>query len=442
MNNLPEELRKSLETIAKKNIKEPPIPKEELIPAAAPTLEPSDLIEGIDALLDAWLTEDYYCHKFEKELAKFVGARYAMSVNSGSSANLLAVATLSSPQLKDRAIQTGDEIITVAAGFPTTINPIIQNGCIPVFVDIDIPSYNINIKAVEEAISTKTKAIIIAHSLGNPFDLEGIKELSKKYNLWLIEDNCDALGALYKGKYTGSFGDLATVSFFPAHQITTGEGGALLINNPKLKKIANSFRNWGRDCWCIPGDNNTCGTRFTQKHGNLPQGYDHKYVFSHIGYNLKMTEMQAAIGLNQLSKIESFVGTRRKNHSILYSLFKDLEEFFILPEEHPKSNASWFGFMLTIRNNQFNRNELIQYLYKNKIGTRLFFAGNITKQPAYKNSNFRVVGSLKNTDKVMEHSFWLGLWPGLNERHFHYMFETVKLFLQNKKLLVSARSSL
>lgn len=430
--NLPDDILSALQLIVSKNISKETVPGENLIQAAAPTLGVEDIISGIDALLSGWLTEGDYCRKFELQLAKQLNTKYAALVNSGSSANLVAFASLTSPKLGDRAIKKGDEVITVAAGFPTTINPIVQHGCIPVFVDIDIPTYNIASDLVEAAISRRTKAIILAHSLGNPFNLAKMKALAEKYNLWLIEDNCDALGSTYNDEPTGSFGDLSTLSFYPAHQITTGEGGSVIINNSKLKKIVTSMRNWGRDCWCIPGKDNTCGTRFEQCHAELPEGYDHKYVFSHIGYNLKMTDIQAAIGLSQIRKLDQFVEARRANHAYLKNLFKEFEEFFILPEPTQNSNPSWFGFMLTCRDGKVNRNDITKYLNEKKVGTRLFFAGNITKHPAYQGIEYRVVGDLTNTNKVMRDSFWLGVWPGLTTAHLDYMHATVREYLFEK----------
>lgn len=403
------------------------------IPVTGKVLDEDDLLMGVDAVLDGWLTSGRFADEFEREIARYLGSRFSLLVNSGSSANLLSFYTLTSPKLGDRAIQPGDEIITVAAGFPTTINPMIQFGCIPVLLDIEIPTYNIKAADIEAAITPKTKAIMIAHTLGNPFNLDIVVEIAKKYNLWLIEDDCDSLGATYRDKKTGTFGDLSTLSFYPAHHITMGEGGAVLINNSSLKKISESFRDWGRDCWCAPGKDNTCGERFCQKLGDLPEGYDHKYTYSHIGFNLKATDMQAAIGLSQLKKVDQFIAKRRENHRLLYSLFKQLEEYFILPEATLHANPSWFGFMLTIRDSQkVNRNEFIQYLESKKIGTRLLFGGNLLKQPAYKNVSFKVHNSLANTDKVMSDGFWLGVWPGIDSTHINYMFETVKSFLSHK----------
>lgn len=396
------------------------------IPVAGKVIDVAEIKNMVEASLDGWLTTGRFNDSFEVRLAKFLGVKHLITVNSGSSANLIAFNTLTSSKLGNRAIKPGDEVIGVAAGFPTTVNPILQFGAIPVFVDVELGAYNIDVSHLEEAITTKTKAIMLAHTLGNPFNLDVITTLCKKHNLWLIEDCCDALGSTYKGQHVGTFGDIATLSFYPAHHITMGEGGAVFTNNGKLKKIAESFRDWGRDCYCAPGQDNTCNNRFcwTAKKlgGSLPDGYDHKYTYSHAGYNLKITDMQAACGLAQLDKLVGFIAQRKANFTYLMEQLSDLQDVLILPEVTPYSDPSWFGFPITLRlDSGISRVDLLRHLDKHKIGTRLLFAGNLTKQPYMSGRNFRVSGELTNTDIVMNQTFWLGTFPGLGEEQLDYV---------------------
>ncbi len=380
----------------------------------------------VDSSLDFWLTTGRFADEFQKEFSKFMGVRNTILVNSGSSANLVALSCLTSPQLGEKALRPGDEVITVAAGFPTTINPIIQNNLIPVFIDVTIPTYNVDVNYLEAALSPRTRAIMIAHTLGNPFDLGAVTEFARQHDLWLIEDCCDAVGAKYNGHKVGTFGALATTSFYPAHHITMGEGGAVLTDKPKLKSLAESFRDWGRDCWCEPGKDNTCGKRFEHQLGDLPYGYDHKYTYSHIGYNLKATDMQAAVGLTQMQKLAGFIEARRANFVYLHKNLQDLQEYFILPQATPDSEPSWFGFPIALRADApFTRNQLTQFLDGRKIATRLLFGGNLVRQPAYRNTNYRIASPLDHTDFIMNHVFWLGVYPGLTRPMLDYVIESL-----------------
>lgn len=387
----------------------------------------------VNASLDFWLTSGNYTNKLEKKLAKFLSLRKSMLTNSGSSANLLALSSLTSPKIGNRRLIEGDEVITVAAGFPTTVNPIYQNNLIPVYCDVDLGSYNIKISDLEKAYSNKTKAIILAHTLGNPFNIDFIKEFATNNNLWLIEDNCDALGSTWRGKLTGTFGDLSTQSFYPPHHMTMGEGGAVNTNNALLSKIVESFRDWGRDCWCESGKDNTCGKRFAWEGlGELPIGYDHKYIYSHIGYNLKVTDMQAAIGLAQIEKLNKFTESRKSNHKFYMNKLKKYEEFFILPKKLEGADPSWFGFTITLKNNTpFSRSQIIQHLENSKIATRMLFGGNLTKQPAFIDKSHRVISNLSNTNYIMENSFWIGVYPGIDQSKAKYVIDAFDDFLKN-----------
>lgn len=406
------------------------IPGETPVPVSGKVLDADDYVALVEASLDGWLTAGRFHEEFERNLARYVGVRNALFVNSGSSANLVALAGLTSPKLGKRALKPGDEVITVAAGFPTTVNPIMQNGMIPVFVDVEIGTYDAIIDQIREAISPKTRAIMMAHTLGNPFDVAAIKAICKEHDLWLIEDSCDALGSTYDGKRTGSFGDTATVSFYPAHHITTGEGGAVFVNSPLIKKQVESFRDWGRDCYCATGHDNTCHKRFEWQLGDLPLGYDHKYIYGHIGYNLKATDMQAALGVSQLKKLDRFVAARKANFQYLKNSLSDIQDF-VMPEATANSDPSWFGFPITIRpDSGLDRTKLLRHLDEKKIGTRLLFAGNLLKQPAYRNIEHRVIGDLKNSDLVMTNTFWLGVYPGLTDEMLNYVSEVVHDFVK------------
>ena len=389
----------------------------------------------VDASLDGWLTTGRFNRKFEKKLSEFIGIKHVITVNSGSSANLVAFATLTSPKLGDRAIKKGDEVISVAAGFPTTVNPIVQFGAIPVFVDVDLKTHNINADLIEAAITPKTKAIMLAHTLGNPYNLEKVKGLCDKYNLWLVEDCCDALGVKYNDQHVGTFGDIATCSFYPAHHITMGEGGAVFTNNSELITIAESFRDWGRDCYCDPGCDNTCEKRFEQQLGELPQGYDHKYTYSHLGYNLKISDMQAACGLAQLKRLSEFIKKRNENFAYLKNKLSTLTEFIDLPEATENSEPSWFGFPITLKDD-IDRVAFTKYLDKHKIGTRLLFAGNLTRQPYFQDIEYRTVGDLINTDITMNQTLWLGIYPGLGKDQLDYMVKKMEEFFGVSKNII------
>jgi len=401
------------------------------VPVSGRVFDAEDLQHLVEASLDFWLTTGRFAARFEQNLARRVGVRHALLVNSGSSANLLAVTALTSPSLGERALRPGDEVITVAAGFPTTVNPIIQNGLTPVFVDVALPSYDIDVDQLEPALSERTRAVIVAHTLGNPFRADAVREFCDRHDLWLIEDCCDALGTTYRGKHVGAFGDLATLSFYPAHHITMGEGGAVLTDRPALKKIVESFRDWGRDCWCDPGKDNTCGKRFDWQLGKLPAGYDHKYTYSHVGYNLKATDMQAAVGVSQLEKLPEFIAARKRNFAQLRAGLAALDEVLLLPEPTPGSDPSWFGFPLAVRPTApFTRNELVARLTEAKIGTRLLFAGNLVRQPAYQNVRFRQIGDLPNSDFVMNQVLWTGVYPGLTPAMLDHVIETIFEFVR------------
>lgn len=430
-----EKLRQDILALVKEFYKEE-WPGKEFKPGTTPleyagrVFDEQELVNLVDSSLDFWLTTGRYAQEFERKFAGYLNRRYALLTNSGSSANLLAVSALTSPKLKERQLMPGDEVVTVACGFPTTVNPIYQNNLVPVFVDVDLSTYNANIDQLEASISSCTKAIFLAHTLGNPFDLSAVKKLCDTHGLFLLEDNCDALGSTYDGKLTGTFGDLSTFSYYPAHHITMGEGGCVSADSPVLKVVVESFRDWGRDCYCAPGKSNTCGKRFEWQLGSLPQGYDHKYIYSHIGYNLKLTDMQAAVGLAQLEKLPAFIEARKRNWKLLQDGLSHLQDYFILPEATKNSDPSWFAFVLTVRDGaKIKRIDLANYLESKRIATRHVFGGNLTRQPAYQNKEMRVVGDLSNTDKVMEDSIVLGVYPGLSESNIDYMIESICSFI-------------
>ncbi len=428
-----EDLRYQILELTRKYIREKQkeefLPGKTLIPFARRVFDENEYVNLVDSSLDGWLTAGRYEEEFELKFANFFGVKSCSLVNSGSSANLIALSTLTSKKLGERRIKKGDEVITVAAGFPTTVNPIVQIGAVPVFLDIELGTYNIKVEDLEKAYTEKTRAVMLAHTLGNPFNLKVVKEFTDRHNLWLIEDTCDALGSKYNGQLVGTFGDIATVSFYPAHHITMGEGGAVLTNSLKLERIIRSFRDWGRDCYCKPGMSNTCGMRFNQQFGTLPFGYDHKYVYSHIGYNLKITDMQAAVGVAQLEKLEGFIEKRKYNFKRLKEGLEEFENDLILPKATENSDPSWFGFPITIKEeSKIKRYDLVNYLEKNKIMTRMLFGGNLTRQPAYEDVEYRIVGDLKNTDLVMNNTFFIGVYPGITDEMIDYMLQVFKSF--------------
>lgn len=430
-NELKNSIFKNIEKFFRASEKESFIPGKTYINYAGRVYDEKELINLVDACLDFWLTAGKYAKDFETKLAKFLGLKYCLLTNSGSSANLLAISALTSPLLKERRLKPGDEVITTACGFPTTLNPIIQNNLVPVFIDVELGTYNIQVEKIEKAITKKTKAIFVAHTLGNPVDLDRLLEIVKKHNLWFIEDNCDSLGSKYKEKYTGTFGHISTCSFYPAHTITTGEGGAVLTNDSLLRRIMLSIRDWGRDCWCETGCDNTCGKRFSWQLGKLPFGYDHKYIYSHIGYNLKMTDLQAAIGVAQIEKLQGFIKARQKNFSHLYEFFKKYEKYFVLPCWNKNSQPAWFGFPLLVKKDApFKRSDVVEYLEQHRIATRMLFGGNLTRQPAYQNIKYRIYGNLNITDYVMSNLFWLGVYPGITEEKKEYIKKIFNNFLK------------
>ncbi len=434
MSRSSEEIRQAIlalvaEYFQARHTPKPFIPGVSPVPVSGRVFDAAELQFLVDSGLDFWLTTGRFAASFERQFAQYYGLRHAILVNSGSSANLLALSCLTSPSLAERRLLPGDEVITVASGFPTTVNPIFQNNLVPAFVDVDIPTYNVDVSQLEAALSPRTRAVMLAHTLGNPFNLNAVTAFVRQHGLWLIEDCCDAVGSTYQGDMVGTFGDLSTVSFYPAHHITMGEGGCVLTSNATLKKLVESFRDWGRDCWCEPGDDNTCGKRFNWQLGDLPEGYDHKYTYSHIGYNLKATDMQAAVGVAQLEKLPGFIQARRKNFTALKDGLADLQDYFILPEATPGTEPSWFGFPIAVRPEApFSRTDLTQWLNHHKIGTRLLFGGNLVRQPAYKEASYRVIGNLANTDFVMNQVFWIGVYPGITPPMIAYMLDRIGQF--------------
>lgn len=407
------------------------IPGITAVPYAGRIYDEREVISLVDSALDFWLTSGRFAEEFEREFARFLGVKHCLLTNSGSSANLLAISSLTSKKLGEKRLRPGDEVITVAAGFPTTVGPIVQNRLTPVFLDVDLGTYNIKADMIEDAISDRTRAIFVAHTLGNPFDLDKALEVAEEHDLWLIEDNCDALGSRYKGKYTGTFGHIATFSFYPAHHITMGEGGALATNDGLLKRIIESFRDWGRDCWCAPGCDNTCGNRYNWQLGSLPFGYDHKFTYSHLGYNLKLTDMQAAVGVEQLKKLPSFIDARKRNFKYLLDGLKKYDKYFILPEAGPDTDPSWFGFILTVREGAgFTKSDIVKYLEGRKIATRMLFAGNVVRHPCFEEVDYRVHKELTNTDTIMNNAFWVGVYPGITAEMIDYMINAFDLFFK------------
>jgi CDP-6-deoxy-D-xylo-4-hexulose-3-dehydrase len=435
--NAPEERKQILEAVSAFHGTEfadrPFQPGRTPVPVSGRVFDADDLVHLVDSALDFWLTSGRFAARFERDFARYLGVRHAVLCNSGSSANLLALSALTSPKLGDRRLVPGDEVITVAAGFPTTVNPIVQNRLVPVFCDIDLATYNIDSSQLDSAIGPRTRAIMVAHTMGHPWDVQEVTDLAQRHGLWIVEDNCDALGSRYDGRLTGTFGDLATASFYPAHHITMGEGGAVVTNRPHLKVLVESFRDWGRDCWCAPGEENTCEKRFDWQLGCLPQGYDHKYIFSHVGYNMKVTDMQAAVGVAQLAKLPSFIETRKRNWRLLREGLAEFDDLLMLPSAAPRTDPSWFGFLITVRPNApFDRDELVRFLDKKRIATRLLFGGDITQQPAYENVEHRVVGRLDSTRVVMERTFWIGVYPGVTEEMVSYVIESFREFVHGR----------